>query len=452
MRIHDPESFKGKRGGLRTRRRFVESVVSLVPVAFATPTRVAGQSTAMHSSEPYSQSILPAGIRSRFIDNVNGLRVHVLEAGFGAGVRPCVLLLHGFPELAFSWRHVMGPLADAGFHVLAPDLRGYGRTTGWDDRYDTDLRSFGLLNYVRDALGLVSAFGYRSVAAVVGHDFGSLVAPWCSIARADVFRSVVLMSAPFAGAPALPFNTAADSNKLENSSGENLDDTLAKLSPPRKQYRTYYSSREANPNMIRAPQGLGAFLRAYYHMKSADWTPNKPFRLTSRTAAEFAKLPTYYVMELDKNMPDTVAPAMPSASEISACRWLPDSDLSVYVGEYERTGFQGGLDGYRVRLTAAHNAELQMFSNSTVDVPSMFIGGKSDWGVYQTPGAFESMQKVACTRMESVQLVDGAGHWVQQEQPEAVTRLLLQFLRNRHAPPPKKHGQPSRLRKPSADR
>ena len=95
--------------------------------------------------EPYSQSVLPTGVRSRFVDNVNGLRVHVLEAGFGAGSRPCVLLLHGFPELSFSWRKVMGPLADAGFHVLAPDLRGYGRTTGWDDRYDTDLRSFGLL-------------------------------------------------------------------------------------------------------------------------------------------------------------------------------------------------------------------------------------------------------------------------------------------------------------------
>jgi pimeloyl-ACP methyl ester carboxylesterase len=344
-----------------------------------------------------------------------------------------VLLLHSFPELAFSWRKVMGPLAAAGFHVLAPDLRGYGRTTGWDDRYDTDLRSFGLLNYVRDALGLVSAFGYHSVAAVVGHDFGSVVAPWCSIVRPDVFRSVVLMSAPFAGAPALPFNTAhaTDSNKSETRSGESLDDALTKLTPPRKQYRTYYSTREANFDMMHAPQGLRAFLRAYYHMKSADWTPNKPFHLSAMTAGEFAKLPTYYVMELNKNMPDTVAPAMPSASEIAACRWLPDSELSVYVGEYERTGFQGGLNGYRVRLTTAHNAELQLFSNRTVDVPSMFVGGKSDWGVYQTPGAFESMQKAACTQMESVHLIDGAGHWVQQEQSEALSQLLLQFLRNR---------------------
>src|SRR5262249_15068564 len=195
-------------GGVLTRRRFVETVVSLAPVALTTQTRAAGQSAAIRSPEPYSPSILPTGVRSRFVENVNGLRMHILEAGFGAEIRPCVLLLHGFPELAFSWRKIMGPLAAAGFHVLAPDLRGYGRTTGWDNRYDTDLRSFGLLNYVRDALALVFAFGYRSVVAVVGHDFGSVVSPWCSIARPDVFRSVVLMSAPFAGVPVPTFSTA----------------------------------------------------------------------------------------------------------------------------------------------------------------------------------------------------------------------------------------------------
>ena len=413
----------------------METATTLPIVAFTTDRRASGQSAAMRRPEPYSSSILPTGIRSRFVENVNGLRVHVLEAGFGAGTRPCVLLLHGFPELAFSWRKVMGPLAAAGFHVLAPDLRGYGRTTGWDDRYDTDLRPFGLLNYVRDAVALVFAFGYRSVAAVVGHDAGSVISPWCSIARPDVFRSVILMSAPFAGAPALPFDTAntSDSNRSATRSAESLDEALAQLTPPRKQYRTYYSTRGANTDMMHARQGLHAFLRGYYHMKSADWRPNKPFRLTSGSASEFAKLPTYYVMELERNMPETVAPSMPSPSEIAACRWLPDSELSVYVGEYERTGFQGGLDSYRVRLTAEHNAELQLFANRTVDVPSMFIGGRSDWGVYQTPGAFESMQKSACTQMQGVHLVDGAGHWVQQEQPKAVTQLLLNFLQNRQA-------------------
>src|SRR5438309_7527594 len=111
---------------------------------------------------------LPSGIRSRFVDDINGLRMQVLEAGFETRGRPCLLLLHGFPELAYSWRKVMPALADAGYHVIAPDQRGYGRTTGWDADYDGDLAPFRLTNLVRDVLGLVSAFGHRSVAAAVG--------------------------------------------------------------------------------------------------------------------------------------------------------------------------------------------------------------------------------------------------------------------------------------------
>ena len=157
--------------------------------------------------EPLEPATLPTGMRARFVPEINGLRMHVLEAGFEAAGRPLVLLLHGFPEIAYSWRKVMLPLAEAGFHVVAPDQRGYGRTTGWDADFDGDLAGFRLLNAVRDALGLVAALGYRSVAAVVGHDFGASVAAWCAVVRPDVFRSVALMSAPFAGPPELPFDT-----------------------------------------------------------------------------------------------------------------------------------------------------------------------------------------------------------------------------------------------------
>ncbi|MFD3702173.1 alpha/beta fold hydrolase [Nocardia sp. NPDC058658] len=117
---------------------------------------------------------LPGGVGSRYIDNVNGLRVHILEAGHGGSERPLVLLLHGFPELAYSWRKILVPLADAGFHVVAPDQRGYGRTTGSDI---TDLASFRADNLARDALSLISALGYDR-AHLVGHDFGSPVAGW----------------------------------------------------------------------------------------------------------------------------------------------------------------------------------------------------------------------------------------------------------------------------------
>src|SRR6202045_548667 len=113
----------------------------------------------------YDAAVFPAGVRSRMVESVTGLKTHVLEAGFEAENRPCVVLLHGFPELAYSWRKVMPALAAAGFHVVAPDQRGYGRTTGWDPDYDGDLASFHMLNLARDALGLVAALGHASAAA-----------------------------------------------------------------------------------------------------------------------------------------------------------------------------------------------------------------------------------------------------------------------------------------------
>lgn len=381
--------------------------------------------------DPLSKPDLPAAIRSRFVGGVNGLTMHVLETGFESRDRPCVLLLHGFPELAYSWRKVMLPLAAAGFHVVAPDQRGYGRTTGWDGDYDGDLGSFRMLNLVRDALGLVSALGYRSVAAVVGHDFGSPVAAWCSLIRPDVFRAVALMSAPFAGPPRLPFDTAGDAPQRavgEGRAATTIHEDLAALDRPRKHYQWYYSTREADDDMRNGPQGIHAFLRAYYHMKSADWAGNKPFALASNTAVELAKLPTYYVMDLGRGMAETVAAAMPSPAEIAACRWLPEDELRVYGSEFGRTGFQGGLQWYRCRTSGRHDAELQLFSGRTIDVPSCFIAGKSDWGVFQQPGAFETMQARACTNLRFCHLVDGAGHWVQQEQAAEVSRWLIRFL------------------------
>ena len=370
---------------------------------------------------------LPAGIRSRVVPNINGLTMHVLEAGYEEAGRPCILLLHGFPELAYSWRKVMQPLAAAGFHVIAPDQRGYGRTTGWDNSYDGDLTSFRILNVVKDALALVFALGHRSVAAVVGHDFGSPVAAYCALARPDVFRSVAMMSAPFAGPPVLPFGAAEGRSNASTAPLQILDD-LAALNRPRKHYHWYYSTREADDNMRNAPHGLHAFLRAYYHHKSADWKQNQPFRLSAWSAGELAKLPTYYVMDLDKGMAETVAAEMPSASDIAACRWLTDDELRVYSAEFARTGFQGGLQWYRCRTVGAPNADLALFSGRTIDVPSCFIAGASDWGVYQKPGDFEQMQATACTEMLGCHLVEGAGHWVQQEQPGRVVELLLEFI------------------------
>ena len=129
--------------------------------------------------------------------------MHVLEAGFAEPGRPLVLLLHGFPELAWSWRKVMPALAAAGFRVVAPDQRGFGRTTGWDPAYDGDLASFRPLSLMQDLLSLIFSMDYGSVTAVVGHDFGSPVAAHCALIRPDIFTAVVMMSAPFAGPPRL---------------------------------------------------------------------------------------------------------------------------------------------------------------------------------------------------------------------------------------------------------
>ncbi len=369
---------------------------------------------------PYD-TLLPPGIRARTLPGINGLNMHVLEAGYpegdGAPQRPAILLMHGFPELAFSWRKVMLPLAQAGYHVIAPDQRGYGRTTGWSDDYDGALEPFRVLNLVRDALGLVVALGHSNVAAVVGHDFGSPVAAWCALLRPDVFRACVMMSSPFGGPPALPLPAGGVDHAA-----------LAALPHPRKHYQAYYGTRPANADMQHCAQGVHAFLRAYYHVKSADWPVNQPHVLASYAATEMAQMPTYYIMDADQNMAQTVEPHMPSAADIAACNWLNETELALYAAEYQRNGFQGGLQWYRCGAEPRFITELQTWAGRSIDVPSMFIAGQSDWGSYQKPGEFEKMQRTACTDMRSVHLVEGAGHWVQQEQPGRVTAHLLGFL------------------------
>jgi len=368
---------------------------------------------------PLDDPTLPQGVRARFIEGVNGLRMHILECG--EPNRPCLLLLHGFPELAYSWRKVMPTLADAGYHVIAPDQRGYGRTTGWDNRYDADLAPYRPFNLVRDAVGLVHALGIREVASIIGHDFGATVAAFGSLLRPDLFRSMILMSAPFSGPPTIPSGPG--------SKGPSIHETLAALSRPRKHYQAYYCTREANANMHGGAQGVHAFLRAYFHHKSADWKTNKPFRLASWTAEELAKMPTYYIMDLLDGMAETVAKEMPSEAEIAACAWMPEAEMRVFSSEYGRTTFQGGLNWYRARIEPRLQPELELLSGRTIDTPSCFIAGRSDWGIYQVPGAIERMQGQACTRMSAVHLIEGAGHWVQQERPAETAQHILAFLR-----------------------
>jgi pimeloyl-ACP methyl ester carboxylesterase len=199
----------------------------------------------------YGQDTLPAGVRSRIIDNHNGVKMHILESEF-QDHRLCVVLLHGSPELAYTWRNQLLPLAQANFHVIAPDLRGYGRGVKTPVTYDDDILQFSRRNLINDVVGLVRALGYAKVAGVIGHDWGSPITAWCALIRPDVFQSVVLVSAPF-GRP------------REAVAGIDIDRDLAALPRPRKHYSSYWASRGANEDMWHAPQ-VHDLLRALYYL------------------------------------------------------------------------------------------------------------------------------------------------------------------------------------------
>jgi pimeloyl-ACP methyl ester carboxylesterase len=308
-------------------------------------------------------------------------------------------------------------LAAAGYHAIAPDQRGYGGTTGWDGRFEADLAPYRQFNLAKDVLALVRALGLTDVTAVIGHDFGSFVAGCCGLVRPDVFRAVAFMSAPFGGAPRLISGAAFD-----------VPAALAALDPPRQHYQWYYSTPQAALDMHDPPGGLHSFLRAYYHVKSADWPHNEPHPLAGWSGASLAKLAHYYVMPAGLGMPAAVAAHAPSADAVGRCAWLPDTDLEVYTAEFARTGFQGSLNWYRCITDPVQMRELQLFDGASVTVPACYIAGAADWGIYQSPGAFERMQREVCTRMRGVDLLPGAGHWVQQEQPAQVSSLLLDFL------------------------
>ena len=377
--------------------------------------------------EPFPKDLLPKGIQSRFIENTNGLRVHILENEDYSIHHPLLIFLHGFPEVSYSWRRLILPVAQAGFHVVCPDLRGFGRTTGGDTRYENaDLSQYSSLNAVRDMIMLMQRLGYKEVYAIIGHDMGSYVAGNCALMRPDIFKRLVLMSGPFPGAPEMFLRDQNGVNPVDLAEQINTD--LGKLPIPRKHYQWYYAQSYAAQEMDHPPQGLHDFMRAYFHYKSADWPGNKPFRLAGKSATEYAKMPTYYIMDLDKTMPESVANYMPSPETIEKCQWLPENELKVYTEEYSRTGFQGGLQWYRRMYSHKLTDEMNLFVGYKVVVPSMYIAGAQDWGIYKSAGAFEKMKDSVCTNMVSVKLLEGAGHWVQQEQYEKTTSLLLEFL------------------------
>ena len=209
-----------------SRRAFLAGASALGPatIAFAAaPTQITTMAR-FEKLPPYGNNTLPAGVKARLVPNVNGLTVNMLEAG--AQGRPLVLLLHGFPNLGYSWRKVMPAFADAGYYVVAPDCRGFGRTVGWDRSWDADPTPFLTLNMVRDQIALVSALGYRKAELIVGHDQGQLIATYAAIVRPDMFLRLTTVSSAGGGPPSFPF---AGTERTPAYTAAELDAEFAKL-------------------------------------------------------------------------------------------------------------------------------------------------------------------------------------------------------------------------------
>ncbi|KAI5257938.1 alpha/beta-hydrolase [Aureobasidium subglaciale] len=387
----------------------------------------------MTSLEPLP---LPKGLEESYIDCTDscGLVFHIVTAG--QKDKPLILLTHGFPEIAFSWRKIMPDLAARGYYIVAPDQRGYGRTTGWDTRsFDqVDLNQFTMTNLVRDLVCLVYALGHKEVHCHIGHDFGAVSSAMAPLMRPDMFKSCIQMSHPHHAPPTPCFDVEPSSGPIKDpgsspSGKMDIQAELAKLDPPRKHYKWYNSTSNASTDWKTASQGLHEFLRGYFHLKSADWAGNNPKPLESWTAAELEKMPNYYIMPEECSMPDTVSNMMEGEDRSTSTKWLSDKELDVYVKEWQRVGFQGGLNWYRAQTSSSRiqKADVLLFAGKKIEVPCAFISGEKDWGNYQQPGALDGY-KESCSDFRGITFIPHAGHWVQQEQAPQVVEAVCKFL------------------------
>ena len=321
-----------------------------------------------------------AAIRHRQVQ-VGEISMHVAEAGAG----PLVLFCHGFPECWYSWRHQLTALAAAGYHAVAPDMRGYGRT-GAPESID----AYTVMHLVGDMTGLVSALGEKR-AVIVGHDWGSIVAWNAALLRPDVFRAVCGMSVPFL--PRMPIRPLA---MMKAMAGERFFYILYFQEPGKAEAELDPRAREMMRGMLYTASG------------SID-----PAKL--RRAAELPKSAKFLdAMTQPEKLPD----------------WLREEDLEVYVAEFERTGFRGGLNWYR---NFDRNWELLApFADRRITVPALFVGGLRD-AVVTGPelageGPAVKMLGSFCDDLRAKVLIEGAGHWNQQEAPESTNAALLEFL------------------------
>jgi pimeloyl-ACP methyl ester carboxylesterase len=315
-------------------------------------------------------------VNHRFIDT-NGIRMHIAEQGKG----PLVVLCHGFPECWYSWRHQLPALAAAGYHVVAPDQRGYGQTTR-----PAPIEAYHIFQLTGDIVGLVHALGEER-AILIGHDWGAPVAWYCALLRPDIFHAVVLLSVPYLRRS---WTDVRPTKAMQRLAGE------------QEFYQLYFQEPGKAERQLEAD--VRRTMRMFLYAASGDPPPEKRWRFL------FGKSETFLdTGSLPETLPD----------------WLTEQDLDVFTREFERTGFRGGLNWYR---NIDRLWELTPFlSRVTLPQPALFVAGDVDPVITMYREAFEVLEQTVPHLQQKV-LLPGAGHWIQQERPGQVNELLLEFL------------------------
>jgi pimeloyl-ACP methyl ester carboxylesterase len=309
---------------------------------------------------------------------VNGIRLHVVEEGDG----PLVLFVHGFPESWYSWRHQLPVVAAAGYRAVAIDVRGYGRSSA-----PSAVDAYRMVRKVADNVQLVGALGAET-AVIVGHDWGAPIAWTSALLRPDVFTAVAGLSVPYA------------------ANGETRPtDAFRRMAGDEEFYIEYFQQ----PGRAEAELELDVrqWLLGFYFSISGD-APRVP-----AGGGTVGTIPHGAQMRDRFAYPD----AMPT--------WMTEEDLDVYAGEFERTGFTGGLNRYR--NVDRDWEDLTVFRGRPIEVPALFVGGSKDGPTLWGKPAIDRFPETLPKLHRSI-ILEGCGHWTQQERPAEVNEALLDFL------------------------
>lgn len=320
---------------------------------------------------------LPTGATSRIVE-VEGTRIHCVEAGDG----PLVLLVHGFPESWYSWRHQIPALAQAGYRTVALDVRGYGRSSK-----PREIDEYRMLRLVADNVSLVRELG-ESTATIIGHDWGAPIAWNSALLRPDVFTAVGGLSVPFT--PPSPVRPLA---------------AMRAMAGDEEFYIEYF--QEPGRAEAEIEEDVRGWLRGFLFTASGDAPPPDPAVGTVATLSPGAQ------------MKDRFA----HADELPA--WLSEADLDFYAAEFERSGFSGGLNRYR--NVDRDWADLAAWRGAAIQQPSLFVGGDRDGPTVWGATAIAAFAQTLPGLHASI-ILEGCGHWTQQERPNEVNAALVDFL------------------------